>query len=207
MQYLDQYFDQYEDPEEPLDNEEESDEELIDENADEPTEETVVREDKIFNNRYNTGDGLSESDDFEYSRKISVSSEYSNTYLKDLYEYEDVLDSKLILNNIFSFVQNDAEIKELIKKKTTKPVSSKLKLSKDEINFLFTKINETFDTVGDDTMFYSPIYVMEVISAITSIEYKKLFDMMDTEIQEILLLELNAKYRILDGGMHKKRIH
>lgn len=207
MQYLDQYFDQYEDPEEPLANEEETSDELVDDTADETVEETVVREDKIFNNRYNTGDGLNESDDFEYSRKILVASEYSNEYLKDLYDYEEVLDSKLILNNIFAFVQNDLEIKTLISKKTTKPVSSKLKLTKDEINFLFTKINTSFDGAGKESMFYSPIYVMEVISAITSIEYKKLFDMMDTEIQEILLLELNTKYRILDGKMHKKRIH
>jgi predicted restriction endonuclease len=56
-------------------------------------------------------------------------------------------------------------------------------------------------------MFYSPIYILEVISSISSIEYKKLFDMLETEIQELLLTELNKKYQFLDGKMHKKKIH
>jgi hypothetical protein len=38
-------------------------------------------------------------------------------------------------------------------------------------------------------------------------DYKKLFDMLNTENQEILLLELNEKYLFLDGKMTKKRIH
>ena len=38
-------------------------------------------------------------------------------------------------------------------------------------------------------------------------EYKKIFDSLDTEVQEILLIELNKKYQFLDGKMHKKRIH
>jgi hypothetical protein len=38
-------------------------------------------------------------------------------------------------------------------------------------------------------------------------EYKKIFDSLNTEIQEILILELNKKYKFLEGKMHKKRIH
>jgi hypothetical protein len=186
--------DQYEEIEDPIED-------------DTSVEETILKEDKIFNNRYNTGDGLVESEDYEYRRKISVSSDYSNEYLKDLYEYEDALDTKLILNSIFEFVQKDPEIIILINKKTNKPFSNKLKLSKDEVNFLFNRINDSLDKKGSENLFYNPIYAMEVISSITSIEYKKLFDMMETEIQEILLIELNNKYKILDGKIHKKRIH
>lgn len=190
-----QYDDQYEEIEDPIEEEGSGEAEIF------------LREDKIFNNRYNTGDGLVESEEYEYSRKISVSTEYSNEYLKDLYEYEEALDTKLILTTIFEFVQHDPEIKLLLSKKTNKPFSTKLKLSKDEVNFLFNRINDSLDKKGSETLFYSPIYAMEVISSITSIEYKKLFDMMETEIQEVLLLELNNKYKILDGKMHKKRIH
>jgi hypothetical protein len=172
--------DQYEEIEDPIED-------------DTSVEETIPKEDKIFNNRYNTGDGLVESEDYEY--------------LKDLYEYEDALDTKLILNSIFEFVQKDPEIIILINKKTNKPFSNKLKLSKDEVNFLFNRINDSLDKKGSENLFYNPIYAMEVISSITSIEYKKLFDMMETEIQEILLIELNNKYKILDGKIHKKRIH
>jgi predicted restriction endonuclease len=56
-------------------------------------------------------------------------------------------------------------------------------------------------------MFYNPIYILEVISAISSIEYKKIFDALETDTQELLLLELNKKYKFLEGKLHKKRIH
>ncbi len=38
-------------------------------------------------------------------------------------------------------------------------------------------------------------------------EYKKIFDALETDIQEILIIELNKKYRFLDGKMNKKKIH
>lgn len=193
-----QYNEPYDEIRDPLEEEE------VEESSEDSP---VVREDKIFNNRYNTGDGLIDSEEFEYTRKISVAGDYSNEYLKDLYEYEEALDTKLILSNIFEFVQHDLKIKTLLSKKSNKPFSTKLKLSKEEVNFLFSHINESLDKKGQDALFYSPIYVLEVISSISSIEYKKLFDMLETETQELLLIELNTKYQILDGKMHKKRIH
>jgi hypothetical protein len=51
----------------------------------------AVREDKIFNNKYNTGDGLTDSEDYEFSRKISVAQDYSDSYLRDVYDYEEEL--------------------------------------------------------------------------------------------------------------------
>ena len=193
----DQYFDEYDELEEPEDEE-------VTEDTDEAS---LNRVDKIFNNRYNTGEGLIECEEFEYTRKISVSSEYSNEFLKDVYDYEEALNTKLILNTIFSFIQSDPEIKKMLESKATAPFSTRLKLSKDEVNFLFNRINDSLNTKDKASLFYSPIYALEVISSISSIEYKKLFDMMETEIQEILLIELNTKYQILEGKMHKKRIH
>jgi|LakMenE01Jun11ns_1017448.scaffolds.fasta_scaffold9950822_4 hypothetical protein len=167
----------------------------------------IVREDKIFNNRYNTGDGLPDSDEYSLSRGISVSRDYSDSYLRDLYEYESELETKFILDAIFSFLQNDPEISEIITRSSTDPFVTKSKFSKEDVNFIFNKINTTLELKSNVIMFYSPIYILEVISSISSIEYKKLFDMLETEIQELLLTELNKKYQFLDGKMHKKKIH
>lgn len=183
------------------------------ENTDEIEEEddenvpAIVREDKIFNNRYNTGDGLPDSDEYSLSRGISVSRDYSDSYLRDLYEYESELETKFILDAIFSFLQNDPEILEIITRSSTDPFVTKSKFSKEDVNFIFNKINTTLELKSNVIMFYSPIYILEVISSISSIEYKKLFDMLETEIQELLLTELNKKYQFLDGKMHKKKIH
>ena len=182
------------------------------ENTDEIEEDDVnvpaiVREDKIFNNRYNTGDGLPDTGDYSLSRGISVSRDYSDSYLRDLYEYESELETKFILDAIFSFLQNDPEISEIIIRSSLDPFKTKSKFSKEDVNFIFNKINTTLELKSSVIMFYSPIYILEVISSISSVEYKKLFDMLDTEIQELLLTELNKKYQFLDGKMHKKKIH
>jgi GTP:adenosylcobinamide-phosphate guanylyltransferase len=167
----------------------------------------IVREDKIFNNRYNTGDGLPNTEDYSLSRGISVSRDYSDSYLRDLYEYESELETKFILDAIFSFLQNDPEISEIITRSSLDPFKTKSKFSKEDVNFIFNKINTTLELKSSVIMFYSPIYILEVISSISSVEYKKLFDMLETEIQELLLTELNKKYQFLDGKMHKKKIH
>lgn len=197
-------FENYDD----LENEDEHEvePEEVEEESDDEAVGPEVRIDKIFNNRYNTGEGMPE-EEYSYARGISVSNDYSDAYLKDLYEYEEGLEIKVILDSIFSFIQADPDISKILRDSSTDPFSTKIKLSKEQINFIFNRVNDSMASTYSTEMFYSPIYILEVISSISSIEYKKLFDILDTEIQELLLLELNKKYQFLDGKMHKKRIH
>lgn len=184
--------DEFEDPE----NEEEDFESLPE----------IVKEDKIFNNKYNTGDRLTDSEEYEFSRRISVSQDYSDSYLKDVYDYEAELESKFVLDSIFNFIQSDPKIRKIISKKSDTS-SPKSKLSKEEINFIFNHVNSNIDLDSNSALFYNPIYILEAISSISSIEYKKIFDSLETETQEMLLIELNKKYKFLEGKFHKKRIH
>jgi hypothetical protein len=166
-----------------------------------------VREDKIFNNSYYNGDKLKDSEEYEFSKKISVSTDYSDNYLKDLYDYEEQLEAKFILDIIFEFLQKDEVLSKYTIELTEDPSVSKIKFSKEDINLIFNRVHENLDLANHGISFYSPIYILEAISSISSMEYKKIFDSLDTEIQEILILELNKKYKFLEGKMHKKRIH
>ena len=159
-------------------------------------------EDKIFKNSYYNGDKLKDSEEYEFSKKISVSSDYSDTYLKDLYDYEEQLESKFILDIIFEFLQKDEVLSKYLENIST----SKIKFSKEDINIIFNRTHDVLDVTSHGISFYSPIYILEAISSLASIDYKKIFDSLDTEVQEILLLELNKKYKFLDGKMHKKKI-
>jgi hypothetical protein len=163
------------------------------------------KDDKIFNNRYNSGDGLTSVDDYQFNSKISVSTDYSNSYLKDLYEYEDGLENKFILDEIFEYVYSNEEISSLIKFDDL--TKNKIKLTKEQITFIFNNVHNFFDKKANQNSFYNPIYILEVISSISSIEYRKIFDLLDAELQEILILELNKKYLFLEGKVNKKRIH
>jgi hypothetical protein len=166
-----------------------------------------VREDKIFNNSYYNGDKLKDPDEYEFSKKISVASDYSDNYLKDLYDYEEQLESKFILDIIFEFFQTDEVLSQYSRTISQEESVSKIKLSKDEINSIFNRVHENLDIGAHGISFYSPIYILEAISSISSMEYKKIFDSLETETQEILIIELNKKYRFLDGKMNKKRMH
>ena len=184
-------------------------EDTVEEEDDTSTEELppIVREDKIFNNRYNTGEGLPEAEEYRMTGGISVSGDYSDSYLRDIYEYEEMLETKVILDTIFGFIQLDPLISEILKNSARESTPGRIKLSKDEVNFIFNRINSSLDLPVNEVVFYSPIYILEVISALSSIEYKKLFDMLETDIQELLIIELNKKYNFLDGKIHKKKIH
>lgn len=180
---------------------------MSNENFTEDSHEETVREDKIFNNSYYNGDKLKDSEEYEFSKKISVSTDYSDNYLKDLYDYEEQLESKFILDIIFEFLQKDEVLSKYTIELTEDPSVSKIKFSKEDINLIFNRVHENLDPANHGISFYSPIYILEAISSISSMEYKKIFDSLDTDVQEILILELNKKYKFLEGKMHKKRIH
>ena len=178
-------------------------------NDDQTTNESIdtIREDKIFNNSYYNGDKLKDSEEYEFSKKITVSSDYSDNYLKDLYDYEEQLESKFILDIIFEFLQKDVVLSKYTSDFTTNTSISKVKVSKDDINIIFNRIHDKLDVTTYGISFYSPIYILEAISSVSSMEYKKIFDALETDTQELLLLELNKKYKFLEGKLHKKRIH
>lgn len=173
-----------------------------------------IKDDKIFNNGYKQADGYRE-DEYEYTQSISVDSNYSDNYLKDVYEYEETLDYNIGLSKIFNIIENSKELRSLLHKLDA---NQKLKLSKEEINWCFSKIMEAMDETKDDDntseSFYNPIYVLEAISSILNInssdpikDYKKIFDCLDVELQEELIIELNKKYEFLDGKKKRRKIH
>jgi len=157
------------------------------------------REDKIFNNRYNQGDGLKDPDEYEYSRTIQVDAGYSKSYLNDLYDYENNVEYKIFLEHIFKIIKQDKELDEMISEKD----GTRNKFNKDEINFIFEKINALLENDKEYETFSNPIYILEAISNITAMDYKKIFDFLEYSYKEILLSELNKKYKFLDWKMNK----
>ena len=184
-----------------MSNDEETNENVND------SDELIHKEDKIFNNRYNTGEGLKETEEYEFSKKISVVAEYSDSYLKDVYEYEENLEAKFILDGIFDFIKSDDFLNNKVFYKMDESLTFKNKFAKEEISVIFNKIHNSLDKSKGTTSFYSPIYVLEAISSFSGFDYKKIFDSLDTDAQELLLIELDKKYNFLDGKMQKKKIH
>ena len=88
------------------------------------------REDKIFNNRYNQGEGLKDPNDYEYNRNIQVEANYSKSYLNDLYDYENNVEYKIFLdeNQSLKRALNIDAIPHTIVTKGNKIIYRKLRL-------------------------------------------------------------------------------
>jgi restriction endonuclease S subunit len=134
-----------------------------------------------------------------------VNSEFFNTLNVPIAPLKEQTQIVSILDEIFEYVYSNEEISSLVKFDDL--TKNKIKLTKEQINFIFNNVHDIFDKKANQNSFYNPIYILEVISSISSIEYRKIFDLLDAELQEILILELNKKYLFLEGKMNKKRIH
>jgi len=157
------------------------------------------REDKIFNNRYNQGEGLRDPDEYKFSNKIVVDGSYSNNYLKDVYDYENNVDYKIFLDHIFEIIKTDESLNNIV----TEKEETRNKFNKEEVNFLFERIQKVLESQIEYEKFSNSIYILEAISSITAMEYKKLFDFLSYSYKEALLTELNTKYGFLEGKMSK----
>jgi len=157
------------------------------------------REDKIFNNRYNQVECLKDSDEYEYNKGIQVENTYSKDYLSDIYDYENSVEYQIFFDHVFDIIEKDTELKDLIDDKD----GTRNKFNKEEVNFLFEKILGSLDGKSEYETFSSSIYILEAISNITAMEYKKIFDFLDYSHKELLLSELNKKYKFLDWKMNK----
>lgn len=170
-----------------------------------------IKNDKVFNNGYKSGEGLREEEDYQYNSSISVNTNYSDNYLRDIYDYEETLDYNIGVSKIFELIDSDHELRSLLKKLDS---NAKIKLSKEEINWCFNRILNRMSEEIEGEKFYNPIYVLEVISSILNFSsgdsikgYKKVFDCLDVEIQQELIVELDKKYNFLDGKLNRRRIH
>ena len=167
------------------------------ENKEERIKKEEKREDKIFNNRYNQGEGL--KDNYTYSKSIKVDSSYSKSYLNDIYDAEESVEYKIFLTHIFEIIEKDKELQELVEDKE----GNRNKFNKEEVNFIFEKILNILESEREFEKFSSSIYILEAISSITAMDYKKIFDFLEYSHKELLLSEINKTYKFLEWGMNK----
>lgn len=155
--------------------------------------------DKIFNNSYIMGLPAGEDQEDPKPRgeiKLDVSSPDYHLYDRD--QHSDHVDNSIIQVDIHNFVSTSPAVKLILGDDVDKK-----KFTKDEINELFELIRTGVSRGEKASAFVSAIHVLDSISSLTRLEYKKLFDMCKYENKEILLLELDSKYHFLDKASGK----
>lgn len=150
--------------------------------------------DKIFNNSYNMGQVAGEEIEEPRSNtpiRLDISSPNYHMYDRD--QHSNYIDNSIIQIDIHEFVSKSSEVQAILG-----PDSNKKKFNKTEVNDLFLMIKDGVSKGDKSSVFVSPIHVLDSISSLTGLEYKKLFDMMIYENKEILLIELDKQYTFLD---------
>lgn len=158
----------------------------------------LKRDDKIFNNTYTMGYENEDNDDGDQemkssAREIKVDASSPDYFMYDREQYAEYVDQSIVQKEVFAFIAGNARITELLG-----PEPEKKKFVKAEINELFSILCSNLITNNPKNYFITAIYVLDAISVTLSTDYKKLFDMLNYENKEVLLLELNSKYGFLD---------
>jgi hypothetical protein len=157
----------------------------------------LKRNDKIFNNTYNLGLDTSEEDEEtprHNSSEIKLDSSSPDYHMYDPDRYSDHVDLVIVQKDIYKFLKSNQRAQAILGNEPEKK-----KFVKAEINELFELILKSLGKGAANNVFVSPIHVLDSISSTVNMEYKKLFDMMNYDNKELLLVELNSKYGFLDS--------
>ena len=192
--------------EDPLDADDhpEEDETLADIESDDPDEVRyqqhlkLKKQDKIFNNTWNSGDGL--SDDTFQNTSIRLDPSHSDSHLLDGKRFDQYMDKSFIERDLNLIVREDPDLAKLmINSPETK------KYTKPELNLVFSRLCKLVEQHGKTT-FIGPIDVLDFVSMLAQLDFKRLFESLEYEHKEVLLLELNKKFGILDGKVKFKKL-
>lgn len=158
----------------------------------------LKKSDKIFNNTYNLGLDTTDDDEDSLPRtsnsEIKIDSGSPDYHMYDPEKFSESLDLKIVQRDIYNFIQSNSKVKAIIGDEPDKK-----KFTKSEINEIFEILNLGLASGATGNVFINPIHVLDSISSIINMEYKKIFDQLTYDNKEILLVELNNKYGFLDN--------
>ena len=159
--------------------------------------------DKIFNNTFTMGQVTTDEPEEPKQRSdIKLDSSSPDYHLYDRDQHSDYVDNSIIQQDIHNFVSNSDEVKQILG-----PDPDKKKFNKTEVNTLFEVIRNGVSHGERSSVFVSAIHVLDSISSLTGLEYKKLFDMFTYENKEVLLIELDKKYNFLNRPATEFKIY
>jgi len=147
----------------------------------------LKKNDKIFNNSYNTGDGI-QRDDY-HSQEIRLSPAYSDSYLQESDGYTDRLGLSVVQTELDAVYKRNPKLLEIIG-------NEKRKFSKTDVNFVFNVLLKELN----NSIFANSIHVLDAVCNLLQIEYKKAFDMLDYEFKEILVSDLDDQFGVLNSN-------
>lgn len=147
--------------------------------------ESKIKIDKIFNNKYNTGEI-----EFKHFGAFSIDGNWLNDQQKGFSDDQEKFENVLLQENIYK-IFNESELRKKYPKNK--------KVKKDDVLKIFNFFIERLD----EPERYSYTEKFIEIANFMNINFKILYNSLSTSYKEQILKELNNKYNIFK----KKNIH
>lgn len=153
---------------------------------------SVRKQNKIINNSYKNGTNL-KGDEYRFDASLKVDATYADMYLDDIYEMEKYIARQRVQEAVMAFVDNTPVLKDMcsMEGEETK------KFNREKINLMFGMICKHFEDNADIRTYKNVIYIFDNISYLSKLRYHNLFDMLDDDYKQKLIIELDKTHDIL----------
>jgi len=154
---------------------------------------------KIIGNTYKSGDNL-KGDEYKFDHELKVDAGYASNYLGSIYDVENNMTFKKVQEEVMILIEGNAELQDMISDAKPK------KFNREKVNRMFKIIYEHFEKKPEVRQFSNLIYIFDNVSNLSGLKYASLYDLLDGEYKQMLLLELDKTYGILKNSGKSNRL-
>jgi hypothetical protein len=151
------------------------------------------KKNKIINNSYRSGDKL-KGDEYRFDTQLRVDPGYASSNLSHIYDVENNMVYKRVQDEVVFLMQSNDELKQMLDDDKPK------KFNREKANRMFQIILQHFVNTPDTMKFANVIYIFDNVSNLSGLKYASLYDLLETEYKQMLLIELDKSHNILKRG-------
>lgn len=156
------------------------------------------KQNKILNNSYRSGDNL-KGDSYKFDKEVRVERGYASNNLGHIYDPENSMTYQKIRTEVLRLLDTNKELIDMLSDEKPK------KFNREKVNRMFKIICEHFEKNPKIRQFMNVIYIFDNVSNLSGLRYSSLYDLLDGEYKQMLLIELDSTHNILgDSGKNNK---
>lgn len=154
---------------------------------------------KIINNSYKSGDNL-KGDEYRFGTELKVDVGYASANLGHIYDVENHMIFKKVQDEIMDLMDTNVELQEMLSDAKPK------KFNREKVNRMFKIIYDHFQAKPAARQYMNLIYIFDNVSNLSGLKYASLYDLLDGEYKQRILVELDKHHNILKTSGKSNRL-
>ncbi len=154
---------------------------------------------KIINNTYKSGDKL-KGDEYKFDNELKIDPGYASSNLGHIYDVENSMTYRKVQEEVMNLLEKNKELQDMLSDAKPK------KFNREKVNRMFKIIFDHFEKSPGARQFSNLIYIFDNVSNLSGLKYASLYDLLDGEYKQMLLLELDKTYGILKNSGKANRL-